>query len=539
MRFPSPRRLLAHLALAGVVFGLCYGAATVFGRTAAMQTLWPVNAIVLAYCLRFGRDRNNYLIALGMAVAAMAAANMATGRPVLTTVALPMANALQIALAVWFMRDVPIPMMHGKDLRQFFLGAVVAGPLAGAIVAGPMIGLAYGLSGMELARACWSWLSSDMIGMAIVAPFLLSLATVERGQWFRSLSLPVAIGMVVFALTAQSVLPVMLVSFPLLGLAVLRDRDRGAALGLGMITLAVMVAAAVGQGPIPSLSALGQNAVLLVQVCLTCMVLTLYPMAALVRRLDVYAARAAEDRDAARADSAAKSRVLGEVGEQIRSPLTGVVTIADMLRSGRLGDLNKQQLGLLTRIAESGAEIEALSHELTALSSGSAPPPRLCSVSETVERAVEGARFRARRVGVSIEALLGEPDWRAAIDADHLRRLVSDALSDALDACDGGGVVRVQVAQTNEGRLSIRVEDSAVDRLSDRLLKFSLNANDRAVSGLALDRADLRRLGGDLSLTRGDLGGARLALTFDIADNGAETVTHLSVGRTGASIPRR
>jgi signal transduction histidine kinase len=255
--------------------------------------------------------------------------------------------------------------------------------------------------------------------------------------------------------------------------------------------------------------------VLAVQVFLGCLVLTVYPMATLVRRLDVHAIEVERGRDAAVADSAAKSRVITQVGEELLSPLAGVVTVAEMLKSGRLGDLNDRQRDLLVRIAESGAEIETLSREMMSLADDGALAARSAPLANIVEEAVAASRFRAHRLGVSIEALTGDAAWRAAIDGDRLRRLVLGAITAALEAAPARSAVRVVAGLDGDSMLILTIDDAGAQSLADRHARFEVSRLiGPAADGTAFDRAELRKHGGDLQFGPGALGGGRLTIVL-------------------------
>lgn len=489
---------------------------------AGLTSFWPVNALILVFVLRFCATPRQAGVALAVGLAAMAAVNFAIGRPPLLALLFPIANTVEIMVAAWFMRRTPVPLTGPRDLGQFLLGAVVAGPLACTLIAAAVLGVAFDLSGPELVQQGVIWLTADMMGMAIVAPFALSLGSVRRGGWLRALLVPTGIGLICFILCWQQQLPVIMTAFPLTVFAVLRDRDRGGALSIGAVAVAVIGAGLMGQGPIARLPTIGIDPVMAVPIYFGALVLTVHPVAALMRQLDILAAELDQRRRAAEVDSAAKSELIGRVGEELRSPLTGVVTVAEMLRSGRLGDLNLRQRDLLGRIAESGAEIEQLSREMVALGDGAGDlTAKTAEVADTIKDAAQTIRFRARRAKVTLEVLAGDPTWRAAIDAERLKRLVADALACALDASTPGGVVRLIAGLDGEGRLRLIVEDAGAAQFADRQAQFVEAVRvGPAENGVAFDRVELRRIGGDLVFGPGALGGGQVALLLPRAPDG-------------------
>jgi signal transduction histidine kinase len=508
-------RLPAFAAL-GVGAGLlCYGSSLFFEGTPGVTAFWPTNALVLAFVLRVCRTQFERRLALAVTLAAMVAVNFITGRAWDVSLAFAFANVAEIAVAAWFMRQIAMPLCGLRDLRQFLLGAVLAGPLASTLIAALFMFARLGVSGEALAAQAGVWLLADMMGMAVVAPFALSLGSVGRGGWLRALAGPTAIGVICFLLCWQTQLPVAFMAFPMVAWTALNDRDRGAALGVGAIAIAVIGAALLGEGPVARMPRFGVDPGLVVPVFFGALVLTAFPLAALLKELDVLAQALDRRRAAAEDDSAAKSELIGRVGEELRSPLTGVVTVAEMLRSGRLGDLNDRQRDLLARIAESGAEIESLSREMVALADGGRLAERAAPVAEVVDEAVASARFRANRARVSLLALAGEPHWRADIDADRLKRLLQDALSAAVDAAPPETTVRVVVGLTADGALDLTVEDAGAGALAERQARFAaMQLMPPASDGVAFDRSELRRQGGDLRFGPGELGGGRLTLVL-------------------------
>lgn len=519
---PSFFRLLSLAGLFAVVWASTWIADVYLLGEAGLTSFWPTNALILVFVLRACSTPQQARTALVVGAVAMMTINFAIGRAPLMAVIFPVANTVEIMVAAWFMRRTPLPLTGLKDLGQFLLGAVVAGPLACTLIAGAVLAAVYGLSGPELVQQGGMWLTADMMGMAIVAPFALSLGSVRRGGWLRALLAPTAIGLICFALSWQKHLPVVIVAFPLTVLAVLYDRDRGGALSIGAVAVAIISAGLLDQGPIARMHSTGVDPVMAIPIYFGALVLTVHPVAALMRQLDALAGELDRRRVAAEGVSAAKSELIGRVGEELRSPLTGVVTVAEMLRSGRLGDLNVRQRDLLARIAESGAEIEQMSREMVALGDGALDlAARTAGVSETIKAATQAVRFRARRAKVGLEVLAGDPAWRAAIDPERLKRLVIDALACALDASAEGGVVRLVVGLDGQGRLTVMVDDAGVADYEARRLQFAEAIRvGPAENGVAFDRVELRRIGGDLNFGPGALGGGQVALLLPRAPDG-------------------
>lgn len=504
---------MAGLAGLGVVvFCLCFIAARYFHGAAGIAAIWPANALVLAFLLRAWPDRAQSRAALVVAFLAMVAANLAVDRSLVISLAFPVANVAEIALATWFMRRVTMPLSGMRDLGQFLLGGVVAGPLASTVLAAGVMSTALGLSGEALVGEAIGWLLADVTGMAIVAPFALSLGSVKQNGWLRAMAAPSLIGVVCFILSWQTQAPVIFLAFPMVTLAVLLDRDRGGALSVGAVAAAIICAGLLGTGPIARFPEYGLQPTMLIQVFLGALVLTVYPLSTVLKRLDVIAVGLERKRRLAEQDSRAKSELLGRVGEDIRTPLTGVVTVAEMLRSGRLGDLNARQRDLLGRIAESGAEIEALSREMMILADGKDAGPRLSSVAAVMKEAVEAARFQARRKKVEFEVLTGAAGWEVAIDPDRLKRILLDGVTAAVQVSAPHDRIRILAGLEGADRVRLTVEDAHAPSIQARAARL-----DDALDPLTIDRADLSRFGAGLDFGAGALGGGRLVIDLPLA----------------------
>ncbi|MFN3352121.1 MAG: MASE1 domain-containing protein [Brevundimonas sp.] len=498
-------------ALGLAIFLICWGAIHFFRGAAAVAAVWPANALVLAFILRACPTRVCERVAVGVACVAMVAANLAAGRPLGLSLAFPAANVLEILIAVHFLRGVSMPLAELKDLRGFFLGAVLAGPLASATLATAVMALGLDLSGAALLAEAGAWFLADAMGMAIVAPFALSISTRRAWSAWRGMLGPAAVGLIFFALSFQSQAPALLLAFPLVTLAVLYDRDRGGALAIGLVALGLIGSALMGEGSLPRLARYGVDPVVWAQIFLGCLVATAYPLAVMLKRLDAYAAAADRGRAAAEADSRAKRALIGQVGEDLRSPLSGVVTLAEMLRSGRLGDLNPRQRELLGRIAESGAEIEALSREM--MNGGERGPARPHEVGGLVVEALRATAFQARQRRLEIDHDL-EPGLFTGLDGPRVGRMIEEMIGAAIGASRKGGRVRLTLG-TVDGRPRLRIEDDGAETLAARLTAEETAKLDPVpVSGRAFDRAWLRKHGGDLRSGPSTLGGLATELVL-------------------------
>lgn len=443
-------RLSAHAALAAGVFCLCYGAIVWFPGEAGLAAVWPANALILAYKLRACETRGCSRTALAMALAAMVAANLTAGRAIVPSLLFPLANGVEILIAAWMLRRVSMPMAEFRDLGRFILGGVVAGPAASATMAAAVMAITLGLRDGELLGQAAAWFAADATGMAIIAPFALSLTRTRLTDAWATLALPLAIGAGLYFMSHQIALPVLALAFPLVTLAVLRDRDSGGALSVGAVAFAVVAAAIEGVGAVPRLAAMGADPVLFIQVFLAALVMTAHPLAVAMKRLDVLTAEATARRAEAEAESLRRGRILARAGSDLRSPLTGVLTVAEMLRSGRLGELNDKQRELLACIAAGGAEIEQLSREM--LAPGDLDPQgRAVDLGALLSETAAGLRFLARRHGARLDVSAPDGIFPIAAPSAVVGAALRDVLARSLREVSQGGRVVAALEQAPGG----------------------------------------------------------------------------------------
>lgn len=508
-------RLAIGAALLATVFGLVWAAAT-FDTVLAASAIWPANALVLAFILRACPRPPVARTVVAAAALVMAAASVAAGTSVWLALALSAAHAAEILLARRLLGPRRDALRGFHDLGRLFAGGVIAAPLASTVLVLPVLALS-GDGETSLVRAAAGWFGAHAFGMAVVAPFALFAAS--RGAWpmWRAVMVPFVVALLFVLMSLRTPAPVGLLAFPMVMLAVVHDRVRGAALVIGLVAAAMLTLASLELGLVHYLARLGVDPTAWIQVFFGCLVATAYPLAVALQRLDAHAADAEARRNAAEADSQAKTRLIGEVGEELRSPLSGVVTLAELLRSGRLGELNPRQRELLGRIADAGAEIETLSHDMM---QGTMRTPgrrgRRCDPSEAAGDAVRALAFAARRRLVVVETALVPGLW-VAFDRPRLTRVIEEALAAAIAAAPEGGRVRIDVEGLAEG-VRVRIEDDDAASVAARLTAHQLAKLERApLHGRAVDRNWLRQHGGDLTVTVGGLGGLRVDLLLPAA----------------------
>jgi len=164
------------------------------------------------------------------------------------------------------------------------------------------------------------------------------------------------------------------------------------------------------------------------------------------------------------------------LAHELRTPITTIISYADMLLAEAVGTVGSAQRKYLTRI-KAGAERMArmtddLTQEAGVEEQWSGPQRQPVDVTGLIEATVAGSHCQLEDRELSLELEL--PDDLPAIhaDPDHLRHVLSHLLSNACLASTVGGQVLVQAAQSpavslDREELSLNGDGFVVVSISD------------------------------------------------------------------------
>jgi PAS domain S-box-containing protein len=230
---------------------------------------------------------------------------------------------------------------------------------------------------------------------------------------------------------------------------------------------------------------------------------------------DLSRQRTAEDaiaaRDAAQAESRAKSALLSRVSHELRTPLNAVLGFAQLMEfNPSLDDAAREQLALMQR---SGWHLVAMIDELLQLASVSSGEFALrceeTDLGETAMIALHACRAEAARRGVTLNDLQrpAEP-MRAVVDPLRLKQVLLDLLSNAIKYNRPGGWVQVSLA-ADADEVVLTVEDDGIgmddSRQAQLFEPFDRLGRERDPEvdtdmGLMLARELVQRMGGRMAI---------------------------------------
>jgi signal transduction histidine kinase/DNA-binding NarL/FixJ family response regulator len=223
----------------------------------------------------------------------------------------------------------------------------------------------------------------------------------------------------------------------------------------------------------------------------------------------------------ARRGEQAKSRFLAEVGHELRTPLQAMQGLLD-LAAERPGELN------LGEIRDVFSSLKAVVDDLTELGALGAEAPlnlRPTDLAALIGSELALMQEPARQKGLTLDAdLAALQDQSFAVDADRVRQVVRNLVSNAVKYTETGGVfLRSSASETSDdaAHVVVTVEDSGPG-IPDERLAHLFEPFDRAGRtdskglglGLALSRRIADRMAGTLGAENRREGGARFVFSF-------------------------
>jgi signal transduction histidine kinase/CheY-like chemotaxis protein len=235
---------------------------------------------------------------------------------------------------------------------------------------------------------------------------------------------------------------------------------------------------------------------------------------------------AAEARDRAEAASAAKSRFLATVSHEVRTPLNGILGMADLLTAT---SVDEEQKSYVEAIRASGQSLASLIEDLLDLSRIEAGKLDILNerfaLAPLVESVVELLAPRAHEKGLEIASFVA-PDVPAETigDGARLRQVLLNLAGNAVKFTKHGGVGLRLVRDAQD--LVISVIDTGPGVPLDRreAIFEDFEQGDDSVArqhggtglGLAISKRLVERMGGQLTLTTSSAAGSTFALSLPL-----------------------
>ncbi|MBN1885605.1 MAG: response regulator [Candidatus Krumholzibacteriota bacterium] len=160
---------------------------------------------------------------------------------------------------------------------------------------------------------------------------------------------------------------------------------------------------------------------------------------------DLTAQRAMEE-ELRRAD---RLRSLGElsagVAHEIRNPLTGIATTAQVLRERLAGD--GENVKYITVILDEIKRLDDIIRNLLTFARPTQPRPAAVSLAEVIESALALVADDAAGSGVAVSFESEIEDDSCLLDRDQVKQVILNIAMNGVQACDRGGALSVRLAE--------------------------------------------------------------------------------------------
>jgi len=245
-------------------------------------------------------------------------------------------------------------------------------------------------------------------------------------------------------------------------------------------------------------------------------------------RDEIWELKGAEaERDRAAAASESKTRFLATISHEMRTPLNGILGMADLMREP---NLTPEQLNYLDAIRTSASALATLIDEVLDFSKVEAGKLELIAEpfdpAALAEGVVELLAPRAQGKGLEIAASIapGVPPMLEG-DAPRLRQVLINLAGNAVKFTQTGGV-GLRVEMTQRGRVRFAISDTGPGVPAERQAAIfedfeqadgsATRAHEGSGLGLAISRRIVASMGGALALEASSAQGSVFAFDLDL-----------------------
>ena len=164
-----------------------------------------------------------------------------------------------------------------------------------------------------------------------------------------------------------------------------------------------------------------------------------------------------------RARDALKTQFLANISHDLRTPLTAIITHAEILRDGILGELSDRQRESITGIISGGRQLLGMVGEILTYARGAANQLTLTlsefSIGDIVEQVCALNESLAARKGLVLARDVAADVAPLVADREKVAHVLGNLLGNALDFTPAGGRIWISARRTAlDGRPALLVE---------------------------------------------------------------------------------
>lgn len=164
-----------------------------------------------------------------------------------------------------------------------------------------------------------------------------------------------------------------------------------------------------------------------------------------------------------------KTQFISNISHDLRTPLTAIITHAEILRDGILGALNDRQVESVTGVISGGRQLLDMVGEILAYAKGSANQLTLSisdfHIAEVVEQVTALNESLVARKGLVLEVEVGPDLPTVRGDREKISHVLGNLLGNAITFTPSGGRVWVSARMESShgaGELLVEVGDTGI-----------------------------------------------------------------------------
>lgn len=164
---------------------------------------------------------------------------------------------------------------------------------------------------------------------------------------------------------------------------------------------------------------------------------------------------------------ALKTQFLSNISHDLRTPLTAIITHAEILRDGMLGELNDRQNQSVAGIITGGRQLLDMIGEILVYAKGAGGQLDLnvsdFAISEVIEHVMAVNEPLAAKKGLTVDLEIPD-DLHVKADRDKITHVVTNLIGNAIDFTERGGLsVRAsRIPVEEEPHIRVEVQDTGI-----------------------------------------------------------------------------
>ena len=191
--------------------------------------------------------------------------------------------------------------------------------------------------------------------------------------------------------------------------------------------------------------------------------------AALKRRLVTLEAQANEAQrtiDELKSRDALKTQFLSNISHDLRTPLAAIITHAEILREGMLGELNAKQRDSVVGIVNGGQQLIDMIDEILTYVRGASDQVTLARTDFSITELVDQVRMLnqalAAKKHLTIERMNGDDLPPVNADRDKLKHVLGNLIGNAIKFTPDGGRIWISFARRgrDDEELVVKIGDT-------------------------------------------------------------------------------